>query len=330
MSPRFRTRLALNGTWRIQPSDEALPPATWIHAVPVPGLVDLAEPRYEWKKFRHHYYQCLFDVDDNKALAFLVIEQAMFGTEVWLNGEHLGGDIACYTSQEYDLRHALKPGTRNELVVRVGQKEHLPPHSAAGKDQERTEWIPGIWGDVYIVQCGNPRVKLVQVIPLLDSASAEVRLTIENRSDEPVLCTAVSTVFEKKSARKVGESMETTFTIRAQSAALSISTHAIAGMNLWSPDSPFLYEVETVITCIGKTVDAVRTTFGMREFKIVGSDFHLNGTRIFLKGGNIAFHRFLSDADRGTLPWNQEWIRKLLIDPYFSSLCSSMTKTESP
>jgi len=52
----------------------------------------------------------------------------------------------------------------------------------------------------------------------------------------------------------------------------------------------------------------------MREFKIIGSDFYFNGKRMFLRGGNIAFHRFLSDQDRGLLPWNQEWVKKVLID----------------
>ncbi|MBI2428932.1 MAG: DUF559 domain-containing protein [Ignavibacteriales bacterium] len=60
--------------------------------------------------------------------------------------------------------------------------------------------------------------------------------------------------------------------------------------------------------------DLCVVSFGMREFKIAGSDFYLNGKKILLRGGNIAFHRFLSDTQRQLLPWNEEWIKKALID----------------
>ncbi len=73
-----------------------------------------------------------------------------------------------------------------------------------------------------------------------------------------------------------------------------------------------------IIWCVwrvaGKPLDELCTRFGMREFRATRSGFYLNGKRIFLRGGNIAFHRFLSDADRGTLPWDIKWIRRVLID----------------
>src|SRR5712692_4224975 len=147
-----RTRISLNGTWQLQATNDETLPTTWDHTVPVPALVDIATPLYDWKQFRFHWYRTTFDAENKFELAFILIEQAMFGTDVWLNGIHLGGDIACYTSQEYDIRKAMKVGETNELVVRVGQRENLPFNSAVGKDQERTEWIPGIWGDVCVLQ----------------------------------------------------------------------------------------------------------------------------------------------------------------------------------
>src|SRR6266850_6112923 len=134
--PRLRT--LLNGTWQLQAANDETFPAAWEQSVPVPALVDSAAPKHDWQKFKFHWHNITFNAENNFELAFIVIEQAMFGTEVWLNGTRLGGDIACYTSQEYDARRALRNGG-NELVVRVGLKENLPPHSAVGKDQERAE-----------------------------------------------------------------------------------------------------------------------------------------------------------------------------------------------
>jgi hypothetical protein len=247
-------------------------------------------------------------------LSFIVIEQAMFGTDVWLNDQYLGGEIACYTSQEYDIRSAVRVGTNNDLIVRVGQRENLPPHNAAGNDQERTEWIPGIWGDVYVLQCGNPRVKLVQIIPQIENAAAEVRVSVKNYSSDEYSISVSSALAERHSGKNVGAFEQTKVMVPPGRTESLRFVHSIPDMQLWSPENPFLYESEAVVERDGNVVDAVRTRFGMREFKVVGSDFYLNGKRIFLRGGNIAFHRFLSDADRGTLPWQLDWIKKLLID----------------
>ena len=237
----------------------------------------------------------------------------MFGTDVWLNKEHLGGDISCYTSQEYDARDAVRPGT-NELVVRVGQKADLPSHSAVGNDQERTDWVPGIWGDVILLQSGNPCAKLVQVIPHIGRATAEVRTTVHNYSSAACACEVVSAVFEKRSSKRAGGPVQASMTIAPGCSTVHVSDHRIAGMRMWSIDDPFLYEIETTILMKGSPVDILRTAFGMREFTIDGASFMFNGKPILLKGGNIAFHRFLSDGNRGTLPWNPDWIKEVLVD----------------
>lgn len=317
MSRAGRTTTLLNGTWQLQPTnDEAVPPQ-WDHTVPVPALVDGAEPRHEWKKFHYHWHRKTFNVPDQSELTFIVIEQAMFGTDVWLNGKHLGGDIACYTSQEYDARAALRAG-ENELIIRVGQREHLPPHSAVGKDQERTEWIPGIWGDVYLLQSGNPRIKLVQVVPHIETATAEVRITVENLSAHTVKARLTTRVAEKHSGAAAGGDQQQQVSLQPNSSTAIIVHHQIDGMKLWSPESPFLYVLHAVLASRTSDPesagDSCAVVFGMREFTIIGRHFHLNGRKILLRGGNIAFHRFLSDADRGTLPWNLDWVKKLLID----------------
>ena len=282
----------------------------------MPALVDISEPAYAWQAFDYHWYRATFRVPagDCADLAFLGLHQAMFGTDVWLNGEHVGGDIACYTSQEYDVRQAIKFDSENELLVRVGARHTLPPESAVGKDQERSEFIPGIWGDVALVLSGNPRVKLVQVIPHLEISTAEARITLENFSTNGRPVHMSTRVVEKHSGRQVSKEIFSTPLASSRPEVKETVFHPIDHLRPWSPDDPFLYELVTMIRRDDQIIDELRTTFGMREFKIIGADFFLNGNRIFLKGGNIAFHRFLSDAERGELPWDGRWIKRLLID----------------
>lgn len=311
-----RNTFSLNGMWEIQPGGAEPPVAEWNHRVPVPGLVDLAAPSYDWRQNQYHWYRIRFRMDPAAEfpIVLLILEQAMFGTEVWMNGRHIGGDIGCYTSQEYEVTSAIRTNGENELLVRVGAKNTLPPESAVGKDQERTEWIPGIWGDVSLVQCGNPRVKLVQVIPHIHTATAEVRVTVENLSNKPHTISLHLSISERVSRKEAGHARQASCTIAPSSSQTCVFDIRITDMQLWSPEQPFLYDVETKVAVANTETDAAWTTFGMREFTIVDGDFHFNGKKIFLRGGNIAFHRFLSDAERDSLPWNPEWIKKVLID----------------
>jgi hypothetical protein len=306
----------LNGLWDIAPGTAEAPMGEWRSKIPVPSLVDCAAPSYDWLSFFYHWYHLSLRVDSAspRGTATIRIDQAMFGTSVWLNGSHLGGDIACYTSQEYDAAPYLRYDGPNELTVRVGLKETLPPESAVGRDQERQTFIPGIWGDVTLILAGNPRVALVQVIPRNRESTAEVIVTLRNSSPSPVPVKVVSRLREHISGHPVGSVQE----IVSETAAVGESVHAfihtVDPLFPWSPDRPFLYEHCVEVVVEGDVVDTLVTRFGMREFRVQEGGFFLNGKRIFLKGGNIAFHRFLSDADRGLLPWDVDWVRKLLIE----------------
>jgi hypothetical protein len=57
------------------------------------------------------------------------------------------------------------------------------------------------------------------------------------------------------------------------------------------------------------------TRFGMREVEWRAGDdkgFYLNNRLYYLRGTNIALHRFFEDPQRGNLPWDRQWVRDLL------------------
>ncbi len=314
--PSPRRVQPLNGIWDIAPGNADAPVANREARIPVPSLVDCAVPPYDWLRSPYHWYRCRFNIDGTSPgeSATLRIAQAMFGTAVWLNGNYLGGDIACYTSQEYGASPHLRTGAVNELTVRVGLKETLPPESAVGKDQERQTFIPGIWGDVSLIRTGNPRAVLVRVIPRNRQSLAEVSVTIRNAAQDPVPVKLVSRLREHVTGRPVGNVLHVSALAPASGESVHEFVHTVDPLFPWGPEHPFLYDHAIDVLVEGAVVDTLTTRFGMREFAVHDGGFYLNGSRIFLKGGNIAFHRFLSDADRGLLPWNDEWVRKILID----------------
>jgi hypothetical protein len=78
---------------------------------------------------------------------------------------------------------------------------------------------------------------------------------------------------------------------------------------LWSPDNPFLYTLDTATGGDNSTV-----RFGMRELHFDGQRAILNGKPIYLRGASITLHRFFGDPNSAELPWDDAWVRKLLVD----------------
>ena len=82
----------------------------------------------------------------------------------------------------------------------------------------------------------------------------------------------------------------------------------IEGCRFWSPEDPFLYELE-----VATPGDVLRTRFGMRTFRLDPTTGRamLNGKPYFLRGTTICVLRLFEDAKRGDLPWREDWVRRL-------------------
>jgi len=105
-----RELISLNGDWEIAPGELSGPLPSLTSRIKVPSLVDAADPAYPWHDAEHHWYRARFVLPPPRRTesVFVVLEQAMYGTEVRLNGLVVGRDIACYTSQEYEVSSAVR------------------------------------------------------------------------------------------------------------------------------------------------------------------------------------------------------------------------------
>jgi hypothetical protein len=76
------------------------------------------------------------------------------------------------------------------------------------------------------------------------------------------------------------------------------------GAKLWSPESPFLYELT-----LSTGADDKRVKFGMRSFRFDTEKkvALLNEKPYYMRGTNVCIFRFFEDPDRGVLPWNKQW-----------------------
>ncbi|NOX89024.1 MAG: hypothetical protein GXO77_08360 [Calditrichaeota bacterium] len=307
-------KISLNGQWQIEPGKEM--PERFNYLIPVPALADAAEPELSWQDYEYFWYRKEFELgrETDFRNIYLQLEQVKYGTQVWLNGKLVGGDIPCYTSQEFDLTPFIKRKGSNVLLIRVGVKSTLPKESAVGNDFEKVSFIPGIWGDVWLHLYGQSRFQWTRIIPDIQNGSVQIHSELQNFSSRPQQTDVRYVVREKKSGRVVNSFEEKNVLLKTDRETILETNIPVKDFRLWSPEHPFLYVLEATIAAGGKIAHRQIIPFGMRRFEIRKGDFYLNGKRRVLFGSNIAFHRMLSDQTRGTLPWNAQWIKKALVD----------------
>ena len=308
---------SLDGTWEIAEGRKNQQPVFFSATTPVPGLVSAAQPSFKdvglerdagavyWlrKKFRI--------ADSIPALARLKIFKAMFGTHVFLNGKAVGENSLNFTPLYFNLRPFLKGNNQeNELLISIGAGIASAPDSVvAGGDPERHRYPPGIYDHVQIILSGDPYILRTQVAP--DIATKKITVAIQFAAEKAIAMPMrlQASIYEWGSNKVVARASISSGTVRPGKENKTILTIAIPNCKLWSPESPNLY----VLKISGKQY-RYATRFGMRSFAVDTAFTNramLNNKPCFLRGTNLAAHRFFEDTACRQYPWDSAWVRKL-------------------
>jgi len=314
----------LNGTWQIAQGTMDDVPEEFGHTVPVPGLVDMAEPAFqdvgargERRTLRKdprrqaYWYRRTFTVHgDVPPVALLKVHKARFGARVFLGGELVGEYLPSFTPGYFDLRPHLKGnGQTNELMIRVASSAlELPPTCQTGVDPEKIKYIAGIYDRVELILTGTPYVVNVQTVPDVTGKAVRIVAAVANASDAPLETGLKLKVYPAESERGAVAADTPAKVIRPGETAKFDTTIPIPNCRLWSPEAPFLYKLEA-----STAADTYTTRFGMRSFSTDPKSGHvlLNGKPYYLRGSNVCIFRFFEDALRNGKPWDEAWVRKL-------------------
>lgn len=309
-----RRIINLDGIWEIAEGDMNSVPDKFAHKVPVPGLADMASPAFaevgkKSDKRQAFWYRRTFTVDGEiPAVAILKIHKARYGTKVFLNGEVVGEHPPCFTPGFFDVKKFVKgSGQSNELIICVGaDRECLPEGMPTGWDFEKYLYIPGIYDSVELILTRTPHILRVQTVPDLTSSSVRVLATL--RCDHQAAMFPLDLrIREVISGRKVGECNVNPGMKKDEEKTFDF-TIPIKECRLWSPEDPFLYELE-----VSTYMDKLKVRFGMRSFRFDKESGRaiLNGKPYFMRGTNVCIFRFFEDSLRGDRPWRKDWVRRL-------------------
>lgn len=216
---------------------------------------------------------------------YLDIDGAMAYAMVWINGHLAGGWPYGYNSFRVDCTPYLKPGSDNQLAIRLDN----PPNSS--------RWYPGggiyrnVWltkaNPVHVGQWGtHVRTKDVSAA----KATVDFIVEIENNSKLNQNIQVVTSILFLGDKSIVATIPATITNVQAGKKLKIDKSVVINNPKLWGPppsQKPNLYVAVTRLTINGKLVDIYETTFGIRsiQFDPVKGLF-VNGEAIRFQGVN--------------------------------------------
>jgi hypothetical protein len=254
--------LNLNGIWQFQPgatNDPVPVNQTLSSSILVPYPMESAiSGVMQYSAFS--WYRRTFVVPPawSGKRIILHLDAVNWQAQVFINGQSLGIHKGGYDPFSYDITSLLGGGGTQELIVQV-----YDPVDNGGQPRGKQTLYPGgimytsssgIWQPVWLEPVDATGIQNLVINPDVDNS--RLRLTVNTYATTGVTISAT--------ALSNGIVVSTVTGNPATGLDLSIPNP-----KLWSPSSPFLYDLQISVLQGGLTNDTVASYFGMRKVSVV-------------------------------------------------------------
>lgn len=218
---------------------------------------------------------------------YLDFEGVFQEADVFINGKSVGKHQGGYIGFTMDITPYLENGD-NILAVQVNNLWNARLAPRAGEHV----FSGGIYRDVFLRVVNPVHVACYGTFvttPVVSEKEGKVQIATEinNTSDKEVTCEVYQTVKNAKGKKVCAFNARLTVPKKAVG-NITQESDAIMSPELWSPEHPYLYSIETVIKENGKIKDIYVTPFGFRWMTwSKDQGFFLNGKHYFMQGANV-------------------------------------------
>jgi len=216
----------------------------------------------------------------------LYLERTHTETRVWVDDKEIGMQNSLVAAHEYDLTPYLNPGS-HRITIRVDNRVkeiNVGPDSHSIADHTQGNWN-GIIGKMALEASDPVYFEDIQVYPDLKSKSARVKMRIRNAS--PSTSAGKISVSAKSFNSKDSDQTQVVSTrfsaIKSGVSEIELLLPFSNNMLTWDEFNPALYKLTANLSSKGAE-SSKEVQFGMREFKIEGNKFLINGNPVFLRG----------------------------------------------
>lgn len=221
------------------------------------------------------WYRRTFEVKTKPENLLLCFNGADYETNVWVNGHLTASHTGAYTAFKADIAKYLEEG-ENVVVVKC-----FDPVCAAiprGKQSHRNGgkrfecwYIPstGIWQSVWLENFQKDCIDRYTLMSDADNGTLYGDVTLLYAVADTLKITV------KKDGIKIAEQ---TISLEKKRTEYSVK---LENVDLWSPESPALYNVDFELQKDGKTLDLCHARTGVKKIEIVNGNVLLNGKPLY-------------------------------------------------
>jgi len=233
----------------------------------------------------------------NKIL-FIKFDAAMNAADIWINGEKVGSHLGGYLPFSIDITSKIHFGVPNTIVVKLDNRDNpvtgpkplkLLDFNTYGGIYRNVSIIAK--SPVYITDANYENVVAgggtFFYATNISSVNARIhaRTHVRNRSDKDVKVKVIYSLYNMKKI-KVATFESPKQTLLSGKATTYESAATVVAPQLWSPDTPSLYTLRTIVLVDNKKMDEEQTRVGIRDIKITNEGCWINGKKTFLRGVN--------------------------------------------
>ena len=257
--------------------------------VPFPFESSLSGVRKRISKEQELWYHKNFQIPKKWKSKEIIIH---FGavdweSELWINDINVGLHKGGYDPFSFNITPYLRKGKNQKLELRVWDPtdDGFQPRGKQIKNPKGIWYTPvsGIWQTVWLEPVNYKHITNIHTTTDIDDSSVLIKLFSSCDFKDDLI------EFVLKEDEKVLQK-----TIIKADLETKIS---FENPKLWSPESPFLYDLEIKLISKGKIIDHIETYFGMRKISIKKD---VNGTRRMMLNNKEYFQ--FGTLDQGWWP----------------------------
>lgn len=253
----------LNGVWSFAMQPKDLPaPTSYQENILVPFAVEsaLSGVKKVVGKNNRVWYQRSFEVPEDWKEHRILLHFGAVDWEavIYVNGKEAGQHQGGYDPFYFDITDLLVVDDLQQITVAVWDPTSEGPQPR-GKQVVSPEgiWytpVTGIWQTVWLEPVPPSFISSFKNVPDIDKNNLSVKVEVNNlmRGDKIKV-----TAYDKG-----------TIVTTDIKAAGDQNNVRLKNAKLWSPASPFLYDMKIELVRNGKTIDSIQSYFGMRKISL--------------------------------------------------------------
>ena len=198
---------------------------------------------------------------------------------VWLNGHILDRNVSGYSSFNFDVTPYINPGGTNVLVVRV-DASRFEGWFYEGAGIYRHVWLT-TENPVHVAEWGT----FVATTSLVGSnAILTVQTDVTNESGTATVNGSLTSTILDANRNPVA-TVTSPVSVPAGQDLVVTQMVVLANANLWSLETPYLYNLQTTVSNQNAIADIDHTPFGVRTVSIDSTNgVFINGQHVWIQG----------------------------------------------